>query len=172
MAVSDYQSLMAPSLTALQDGKARTARQVRDAVASAIALSGDDQQATIPSGARRFDSRVHWAVTYMAQAGLVRRPRRGFVEITDRGREVLAKNLERIDNGVLSWFPEFLDFKRRAKDQEHADAESSPSARPNRTWFLRTRPSALLSSSRTLPSPMSCSSKFVTVTRYSSSNWS
>ncbi|MDQ3761723.1 MAG: restriction endonuclease [Actinomycetota bacterium] len=118
---------MAPSLKVLQDGEARTARQVRDAVASIIALSEDDRQATIPSGARLFDNRVHWAITYMAQAGLVRRPRRGFVEITDRGRDVLAKNLERIDNGVLSWFPEFVDFKSRAKDQKHADVGSSSS---------------------------------------------
>ncbi|MGH3920417.1 MAG: restriction endonuclease [Pseudonocardiaceae bacterium] len=126
MAVPDYQSLMAPCLTVLQDGNARTAPQVRDAVARAVALTDDDRQATIPSGARRYDSRVHWAITYMAQAGLVRRPRRGIVQITDRGREVLAKNPEHIDNGVLSSFQEFLDFKGRAREQEHADAASSP----------------------------------------------
>jgi restriction system protein len=79
MAVPDYQSLMAPCLRVLQDGEARTASQIRDVVASAIGLTDVDLRATIPSGAPAVRNRVHWSITYMAQAGLVRRPRRGVV---------------------------------------------------------------------------------------------
>ncbi len=86
MPVPDYQALMAPALTALRDGQARSAAQVRAFVAAQAGLSDEDLRETIKSGARVFDSRVAWALTYMAQAGLVRRPRRGVVQITDRGR--------------------------------------------------------------------------------------
>jgi hypothetical protein len=51
----------------------------------------------------------------MAQAGLVRRPRRGFVQITDRGKAVLHSNPERVDNTVLAQFHEFTEFKSRSK---------------------------------------------------------
>jgi restriction system protein len=52
--------------------------------------------------ARLFASRLHWAVTYLYQTGLLRRPRRGVVEITPRGLEVLAKHPDRVDLSVRS----------------------------------------------------------------------
>jgi restriction system protein len=51
----------------------------------------------------------------MGQAGLVRRPKRGIVEITDRGREVLREHGDRIDNQLLNNFDEFKDFKSRVR---------------------------------------------------------
>jgi restriction system protein len=60
-------------------------------------------------------SRTHWAITYLAQARLLERTRRGFVRLTDRGRELLARAPERIDNSVLTQFPEFVAFKQRSR---------------------------------------------------------
>jgi restriction system protein len=60
-------------------------------------------------------NRVHWAITYMVQAGLLERPRRAVVACTARGRYVLRKHPERIDNTVLNQFPEFRAFKERSK---------------------------------------------------------
>ncbi len=37
-----------------------------------------------------FDNRVGWARTYLKKAGLLANPRRGVMNITDRGREVLS----------------------------------------------------------------------------------
>lgn len=42
MPVPDYQTLMAPALSALQDEQPRTAAQVRDHVISQLGLSPDD----------------------------------------------------------------------------------------------------------------------------------
>ncbi len=95
---------------------------MREFVARQAGLSDGDLRETIKSGARVFDSRVAWALTYMAQAGLVRRPRRGVVQITDRGREVLQEHPSRIDNDVLNAFEEFREFKSRAR------AQSTPAA--------------------------------------------
>ncbi len=130
MPVPDYQTLMAPCLVALQDGQPRALRQVRDFVATRLGLTEDDLHETIRSGARVFDSRVHWALTYMAQAGLVRRPKRGVVEITDRGREVLRQHPERVDNDVLNGFPEFREFMSRARAQSAPSAAGTADAQP------------------------------------------
>ena len=90
MAVPDYETLMKPTLTALADGQPRTRGQLREAVAPVVGVHGDDLEEMLPSGkATVFGSRVGWALTYMSQAGLVTRPKRGVYVITDRGRHVL-----------------------------------------------------------------------------------
>jgi restriction system protein len=70
----------------------------------------------IPSrSATTIASRVAWAKTFLKQAGLVQQPKRGMVEITDRGRSVLSNNPKAIDDGFLMQFPEFVQFKTRTK---------------------------------------------------------
>jgi restriction endonuclease Mrr len=44
-----------------------------------------------------FVNRAHWAITYMAKAGLVARPTRGRVAITDLGHKALAGQPSKID---------------------------------------------------------------------------
>jgi restriction system protein len=93
---------MAPTLHALADGQEHTTSQLRVMIADQLALTDDDLAATIPSGASLFSSRLHWAITYLYQSGLVGRPRRGVVQITPRGQEVLAKHPDRVDTAGLS----------------------------------------------------------------------
>jgi restriction system protein len=116
---------MLPVLQAVGEGEPRRLADVRDVVAKQLALTPDDLALRIPSGSPVFNSRVHWAVTYMAQAGLLRRPRRGVVQVTPRGREVLAQRPSRVDNVLLSRYPEFLEFKTRAREKQ-ADQALSP----------------------------------------------
>ena len=130
MAVPDYQTLMTPTLDALADGEPKSTIAVREIVAARLPISAEDRQQTIKSGAPVFDSRVQWALTYLSQAGLVRRPKRGIVQITDRGRDVLREHPDRIDNHVLIQFEEFRDFKSRARDAQTRRATPSPDAPP------------------------------------------
>ncbi len=102
--------------------------QLRTVIADKIGLTEEDLRAKIPSGAPLFASRLHWAVTYMYQSGLVRRPRRGVVEITPRGMEVLAKHSDRVDLGVLGQFAEFNDFRNRTKRGEQTAGASGGAA--------------------------------------------
>lgn len=126
MAVPDYETLMAPCLQVIADGELHAVRELRDDIAHRLQITLADREQKIPSGAPVFDSRVHWAITYLVQAGLVRRPRRGVVQITDRGREVLQRHPERIDNSVLAQFPEFVEFKSRSR----ATSAGSPGSTP------------------------------------------
>ena len=106
MPVPDYQSLMAPVLGALADGGDHSLAELRTILAERLGLTEEDLQAKIPSGTPLFANRLHWAVTYMRQAGLLSRPKRGVVRITGRGRKVAAEHPDRVDVGVLSEFPE------------------------------------------------------------------
>jgi restriction system protein len=116
VAVPDYQSLMAPVLHALADGQEQPNSRLRETLAGQLDLTDEDLRATIPSGSPLFASRVHWAVTYLYHAGLLSRPRRGVVQITQRGREVLAKHPDRVDLTVLNQFEEFVEFRSPSRD--------------------------------------------------------
>lgn len=130
MTVPDFQTLMRPLLRQYADGDEKQIADARGELASEFDLSEEDLAERLPSGlARTFDNRVGWAATYLHRTGLLARLRRSVYAITDRGREVLAANPDRIDLGVLSQFPEFHEFrkargrgKRRAPDSTGAES--------------------------------------------------
>lgn len=115
MAVPDYQTLMSPVLHALADGAEQSTSQLRGVIAKQVGLTDEDLKATLPSGSRLFVNRLHWTITYLYQAGLVRRPRRAVVQITGRGQAVLTEHPDRVDNSILLQFKEFTEFQGRAR---------------------------------------------------------
>ncbi|SFF66653.1 winged helix-turn-helix domain-containing protein [Blastococcus tunisiensis] len=128
MAVPEYQTFMAPVLRALQDGQPRPASEIREVVAAEMGITEEDRQELIKSGIPVFDNRVGWAITYMVQAGLIRRPRRAINQITERGLQVLRDHPARVDNRVLTQFEEFREFKSRARTQQQAKDDAAQPA--------------------------------------------
>jgi restriction system protein len=129
--VPDYESLMLPVLRAVREGLPYTIAEVRRVVAGELSLTPDDLAERVRSGKPVFDNRVHWAIVYMVQAGVLRRPRRGVVELTDRGREILAEKPARVDNALLSRYPEFLEFKIRARTSQATRSPQGVSPEPS-----------------------------------------
>ena len=80
----------------------------------------------LPSGtAPLFDNRVGWARTYLKQAMLIESRKRGVFHISARGKDLLAKNLPRIDNSTLEQYQEYLDFRlRRGEPRETSKPEA------------------------------------------------
>ena len=115
MPIPDYETLMLPVLRSVAAGP-KHVRDLSREMADLFRLTPEERAQEIPSGGvTLIHSRTGWATTYMKQAGLVRQPRRGMVEITDRGRALLAENPERIDNEVLARFAEFRAFRERSR---------------------------------------------------------
>jgi restriction system protein len=93
MAIPDYQSLMLPLLRLLEDGQEHTVREAIDKLANEFDLTEEERKALLPSGRQTvFRNRVSWASTYLNKAGVIESPRRGHMQITDRGKEVLKQN--------------------------------------------------------------------------------
>jgi restriction system protein len=116
VAVPDFQSLMRPCLAVHQDRQPHTSADLRDRLAVQMYVSAEDRAVMLPSGkAPLFSNRVAWAVTHLAQARLLDRPARGVTQITDRGSKVLKQCPDRIDMRVLHQFPEYGEFRNRAK---------------------------------------------------------
>jgi restriction system protein len=120
MAVPDYQTLMLPILEYLANGATRaTVPDVTEQLATRFKLTTDDLNQRLPSGVQpTLYNRTHWAVTYLAKAGLLTRPARGRIAITDRGKSVVASSPARVDVAFLRQYPEFEEFRTRARPHE------------------------------------------------------
>lgn len=76
MAVPGFQELTLPVLREFADGRERTTREVRDAVAPKLGITGGDLAEVLPSGRQtRYANRSAWAHVYLKQAGLLESPR-------------------------------------------------------------------------------------------------
>jgi restriction system protein len=92
-------------------------RDCIDRLAKECRLTDGERAQLLPSGKQTiFANRVHWAITYMVKAALLQRTRRGHFTATDRGKAVLSRNPQRIDNKVLYQFQEFREFKAATAD--------------------------------------------------------
>lgn len=121
--IPDFQTLMKPVLEASSLGEVSISGVVED-LAGVFGLSVEEQKELLPSGKQtRFANRVHWAKSYLKQAGLVTNTKRGHFVISDAGKQVLADNPSRIDRAYLEQFDEYLDFRKRSKTTATPDEQ-------------------------------------------------
>jgi restriction system protein len=113
MTIPTYEEFMLPVLRVLADGRPRTTRATSEAAADLLALDAEARVETIPSGLATYVSRAQWAQTYLVQAGLLVRPKRGVVTLTDAGRALLDQNPVRVDSAFLRRYPSFVEFVGR-----------------------------------------------------------
>lgn len=118
MALPDYQTLMLPVLESATPGEL-SVRDCIAALADKLDLSQGERSELLPSGKQAvFANRVHWAKTYLVQAGLLEITRRAHFRLTPRGSAVLAERPDRVDNELLMQFPEFLEFRARSRSRQ------------------------------------------------------
>jgi restriction system protein len=118
MAIPTYEAIMLPLLTLLDSANELSLRETIEKLSSHFELNDSEKQQLLPSGQQTiFSNRVGWARTYMKKAALVETPKRGQIKITKRGKEVITKKPEHIDDDFLKQFPEFVEFKNFKKDK-------------------------------------------------------
>jgi len=126
MSIPDFQSMMLPVLKAL-GSEPQSIEAIRDTIAREYQLSDADRSELLPSGRQgRFNNRVAWALGYLKQALLLTKPRRGFYQASERGRDVLARQPGRIDIAYLMQFPEFQEFRSRSRSTVDEQADVIP----------------------------------------------
>lgn len=120
MSVPTYDELMLPLLKlAAQGSEEQPIRNLREQLAQQIELTPEERSLKLPSGRQAvFDNRVGWACTHLRKAHLIDSPRRGYIRISLRGREVLAENPPAINDIYLQRFEEYRQFKERTTPDE------------------------------------------------------
>lgn len=126
MTLPDYQALMLPVLKIASDGKEYKFSQLVEELADQFNLTPEERSELLSSGSQAiFTNRVGWARSYLKQADLLATPKRGFLTITQKGIELLAKDPIKIDVSVLERYPEFIEFRNRKKDKNDYLIEAS-----------------------------------------------
>ncbi len=118
MAIPDYETLMLPvlKLAAASPDRELVTSEVTKELADQFGLTQEERVALLPSGGTFvFSSRVSWACTYLKKAAALVAPKRGRIKITERGLDLVASGVGRVDNEVLERFEEFRQFRSRDK---------------------------------------------------------
>ena len=116
MTIPDFQAIMLPLLEYASDGK--------EYLADVFNLSDEERKELLPSGQQTvFDNRVGWARTHLKKAVLLEYPKRGFFQITERGKDLLIQNPTKINIKFLNQFPEHIEFLNSKKDNDKSEPE-------------------------------------------------
>jgi restriction system protein len=112
--IPDYQSLMLPLLKLSSDRQERRVSDVVAQLGTELRLTDAERAEMLPSGRQPiFNNRVHWAKTYLTQAGLLETTRRAHFKMTERGQKIIQENPVKIDVRFLERFAEFNEFRAR-----------------------------------------------------------
>ncbi|MFD7001574.1 restriction endonuclease [Streptomyces mirabilis] len=117
-----FHDFFAPALAALAPGETMQTRDIIAEVSDRLGLTPEQRNQVIPSGQRRLDNRVTWALSYLFHAEAVRKHRRGLFEITERGRKLAQVHPDGFGLDVLRHFEEFRAFQTRSKGSAGAQA--------------------------------------------------
>jgi len=109
MTIGNYEHYFIPVLAALKENGMMHRRENMESVAKSEGLSPEDMQMKTPRGTSIFRSRVHWAQAFLAQAGAVSRPQRGYLKITERGLKLLEENPQGFKTKKFHEFPDYAN---------------------------------------------------------------
>ncbi len=133
MPVPTYDRFIEPVLRYLA-GKPQgaLAREVHEAAANALGLSGADRQELLPSGTMPvYKNRCGWAHDRLKRAGLSRSVRRGLWQLTPQGIEFAATHPFPLpDDEVARLAEDFMDVRLRPQREDTAPA-STGAERPS-----------------------------------------
>ncbi len=105
-----HEDAMIPTLQVLESSGVMSRQPLIDAVADHMQVPEEDRLLMLPSGVRpKYRNRIGWAMTDLKKAELVTQPKRGFYEIAEEGRRVLATGISAIDGPWLRAHSEAFD---------------------------------------------------------------
>jgi Mrr N-terminal domain len=122
--LADFQMLMRPLLSNLDDGHEWKSSEIRAVLAQHFSLTARDLAERNPSGRNRFVNLVAWALHHLHRACLVERRGPSLYRITARGRDVLATHPSAIDREVCAEFDEW--HQSRAQRSARAGRTTKP----------------------------------------------
>jgi restriction system protein len=114
MSIPKFSELFNDVLIVLSDGNQLHRRELQAEVLNRLVLSDAERAETMSGGGNRARSRVHWAFEFLCQSGATKRPKRGYAEITDFGRQLLQDNPSGISLELLRQTEGLKDWRRRS----------------------------------------------------------
>lgn len=115
---------MRPVLLTIADGAVHPFNETFEKVCKIFQLTNEEMDERLPSGKQTIiRNRVAWAGTYLKKSGLLIRPERGYLQITELGQTALEEQLESIGIDYLKQFDAFNAFQSVKKDSDPSDTQ-------------------------------------------------
>jgi len=135
MPIPDFQQCMRPLLSSLKDGNIHHFNEAYEDVCKHFDVSDEEKRQLLPSGKQTVvRNRCGWAKTYMKKAGLLLDPKRGHIQITEHGLQILKDKPEYFNVTYLKEIsPEFVAFhkaKPKVVSVEQTQTESEDATDP------------------------------------------
>src|SRR5699024_999036 len=128
MEIPKWHEFMAPSLQILTDGEVHKARAINNAAADLLGVTAEQRAELIPSGQPRYQNRALWALSYLARAGAVDRPKRGHYQINQIGRDLLDAHSDGFTEHDLRNIPGYISPRTTQVEEQLARSEESDDA--------------------------------------------
>lgn len=127
MSVPDFQSIMYPFLSLLQDDKVYSLDNMMQLLTQHFNLTKDDLALKVPSGQQTlFRNRVGWSRSYLQKAGLISYPSRAHYQITSLGKEALKMaTAQYININFLKKFDPFKEWEASYKSNGSSSIETT-----------------------------------------------
>ncbi len=126
LSVPDFQTWFLPLLKRVADGAEHKMTELYEQLAEDLGLTSEDRAELLDSGSPIFENRIGWARTYLKKAGLLSAPKRGYIAITERGREVLSNPPAKLNVAFLRRYPEFVEFHTYKPDGTGGPTKGQP----------------------------------------------
>ena len=105
---------MLPLLKAVGDKAEHRISDLFETLSDQFGLTDEERELRLPSGRDTYiKNRIAWAKTYLKKAGLITSPQKGTVQITAAGLDLIATNIEKINNVFLRNYEGFNEFRPR-----------------------------------------------------------
>ncbi len=126
MSVPGFQKTLLPILRFVSDGETHRPADTLAYVQAQFDLTEEDLADRLPNGRTRLMDRVLWAITYLRKSGLIKSVSWGVFRITDRGKSLLAEKPLDLSAKDLERYPEYLEFKNGARQEEKSVEPDTP----------------------------------------------
>ena len=99
--VQKFDKYMFPILDWLKDGNIRTNKETQEKMVEFFQHTEEDLNEQTPRGGSRFKGNVNWALTFLFQAGLTKKPKNGKHQISEKGLQYLSEGINDISEREL-----------------------------------------------------------------------
>lgn len=119
--IPDYQMLMLPLLQLLNDGQAHSKSELVNILGKHFELLENELNELLPNsktGKKIFNNRIHWTQAHLKMAGLIEYIGKGFIKITERGKQLLSEEHSTFNIQYLR--NRFNDYNEKLKSSHSA----------------------------------------------------
>jgi restriction system protein len=120
--IPSYHVFFLPVLKQLSNGNTLENKELEKRVIDEFGFSNEQINRILNNGRSVIVDRIQWAATYLKKAGLIYRPQRRFLCITESGKMLIQKKPNSITLEILKSYPAFIDFYTRSKGISEPDS--------------------------------------------------